>query len=77
MNIHLPQNGAAGNKGHLEPDGARAPFNLFGIVLAGIFLAACGMLTLIRWWRWEARRKFAGLRQSEVPSFKEGYWGWA
>ncbi|ORY26334.1 hypothetical protein BCR39DRAFT_498322 [Naematelia encephala] len=75
MNIRIPHNGDRYT--HLEPDGSLSPFNYFAGIVIGIFLVACGMVTLIRYWRWLARVKWAGLRGETVPRPWDGYWGWS
>lgn len=76
MNIHGPRNGDQADSTHREPDGSIAPFNYFAGTVVVIFLAACCMLSLIRYWRWTARKKFAGFRNVELPDAWKGYWGW-
>lgn len=34
------------------------------------------MVSVIRWWRWNARKKFGRLRGVELPSAWDGFWGW-
>jgi magnesium transporter len=75
MNVHIPNNGQEENP-HQEPDGAESPFNVFGIVVVGIAVVGFVMVSLIRYWRWVARRKWAGVRGAEVPDWWDGYWGW-
>ncbi|WWD17006.1 hypothetical protein CI109_101442 [Kwoniella shandongensis] len=75
MNIHIPHNGVA-EAPHKEPDGSQSPFNYFGGIVVAIFLVACGMTMIIRYWRWLARKKWGKLRGVEVPEFWEAFWGW-
>lgn len=76
MNIHGPRNGAAGDPKHRESDGSEAPFGYFAGACVVIFLVACGMVSVIRYWRWAARVKWGAKRGSQVPRVWEGYWGW-
>jgi magnesium transporter len=75
MNVHIPHNGEA-EAPHKEPDGSESPFFWFIGIVITIFLVACSMVSLIRYWRWAARRKWAGVRGAEVPGLWDGYWGW-
>lgn len=75
MNVIVPHNGEWANP-HSEPDGSVAPWNYFAGVVIGIFFVACGMLSLIRYWRSAARRKFAESRGMEKPDPWDAYWGW-
>lgn len=76
MNIHIPQNGDATSDLHKEADGSESPFGYFAGILIGIFLVGCGMVTLIRYWRWRARQKWNRIRGAETPAFWDGFWGW-
>lgn len=76
MNVHIPRNKRPGD-GPPLPNGAISPFNYFAGIVVAIFLVACCMVTVIRWWRWKARQKWAGIRKAEVPDWWEGYWGWS
>ena len=72
MNVHDISNNLPHNVVHSY----LAPFNWFAAVLILIFTVACVMVSLIRYWRWLARRKFATMRARELPSMWDGYWGW-
>lgn len=78
MNVNVPHNGWKQCPTHnlCEPDGSLAPFNYFAAIVTGIALVACCMVSIIRWWRWNARKKFGRLRGVEVPSAWDGFWGW-
>lgn len=75
MNVNLPHNG-----GHddppLRPDGSHFPYNWFIAIVIIIFFVACGLLCVIRYWRWAARKKWTALRGGDIPSTWNGYWGW-
>ncbi|WVQ79655.1 hypothetical protein IAT38_001755 [Cryptococcus sp. DSM 104549] len=77
INAHTPHNGWIGSDTLREPDGSMAPFNWFAAMVVWIFLVACVMVSIIRYWRWLARKKFGAQRGLEMPSFWEGYWGWS
>ncbi|KAK4687837.1 magnesium transporter, partial [Tremellales sp. Uapishka_1] len=77
MNIHIPANGAAGSKLHKEADESQSPFGYFGGILVAIFLVACAMVSVIRYWRWMARQKFGKQRGADLPDAWQGYWGWS
>ncbi|WWC62205.1 uncharacterized protein I303_104800 [Kwoniella dejecticola CBS 10117] len=76
MNANVPHNGDADMDGHAHTDGTPSPLGYFAGIVVGIFLVACVMLTIIRYWRWLARKKWSNLRGAEVPEFWEGFWGW-
>ena len=75
MNIHVPHNGDADDK-HREADGSMAPLNWFAGIVVLIFLVGCGMVMLIRYWRYTARVKWASVRGEGVPDFWKAFWGW-
>ncbi|KAK8864684.1 hypothetical protein IAR55_001936 [Kwoniella newhampshirensis] len=77
MNVHVPQNGVAGSHLHEEPDGSQSPFGYFGGIVIAIFLVACGMVMIIRYWRWLARKKWGRTRGVDIPQFWEAFWGWS
>ncbi|OCF43050.1 hypothetical protein I317_03143 [Kwoniella heveanensis CBS 569] len=76
MNVRRPQNGDPTRDDHRESDGSMAPFNYFAAIVVGIFLVACCMVAIIRYWRWLARKKWSRLRGADIPDFWEGFWGW-
>ena len=76
MNIRTPRNGDVNDTSHREPDGSISPFNYFAGTVVVIFLVACGMVSVIRYWRWAARRKWASKRGVRLPQIWQGYWGW-
>lgn len=76
MNVSVPHNGASLDKPHAEEDGSQSPFNWFIGIVAASFVIACFMVTIIRYWRWTARRKWARIRGEPVPPFSRGFWGW-
>jgi magnesium transporter len=73
LNIRIPRDG---DQDHLDENGNPAGFTTFGCIVGAVFLVSFGMVTLIRWWRWNARKKFSKRRGVEVPSEWDGYWGW-
>ncbi|GMK53933.1 hypothetical protein CspeluHIS016_0105190 [Cutaneotrichosporon spelunceum] len=76
MNVYVPHNLHPDVKKELNLPGP-TKLNLFGIVVAIVFLVACGLVFIIRWWRWTARKKWNRLRGAEVPDAWDGFWGWA
>ena len=59
----------------LTPPGA--PYHLYwfaGIVIF-MFFVICGLVAILRWWRWAARVKRTKKRGADVPSTWDGYWG--
>ncbi|WWC69892.1 uncharacterized protein I206_103835 [Kwoniella pini CBS 10737] len=76
MNVTVPHNGDPDQDGHAESNGTPSPLYYFAGIVIGIFLVACVMLTIIRYWRWLARKKWSSLRGADVPEFWEGFWGW-
>ncbi|WVN85663.1 uncharacterized protein L203_100812 [Cryptococcus depauperatus CBS 7841] len=70
-NVNVPH-----NTRQREPNDSVAPFNFFAGIVVGIFIVACCLVTIIRYWRWLARKKFAKLRGTELPGFWNEYWGW-
>ncbi|ODN95364.1 hypothetical protein L198_04760 [Cryptococcus wingfieldii CBS 7118] len=77
INVNTPHNGDNESDTLKEPDGSMSPFNYFGCIVVAIFLVACAMVTIIRYWRWLARKKNGRERGVAVPEFWDGYWGWA
>ncbi|WWC89067.1 uncharacterized protein L201_003985 [Kwoniella dendrophila CBS 6074] len=77
MNANVPHNGEKGADGNRHADGTESPLYYFAGIVIGIFLVACCMLAIIRYWRWLARKKFARLRGAEIPEFWDGFWGWS
>ncbi|TYJ51764.1 hypothetical protein B9479_007656 [Cryptococcus floricola] len=77
INVNVPHNGDIASDQLKEPDGSTSPFNYFGCIVVAIFLVACAMVTIIRYWRWLARKKNGRERGVGVPDFWDGYWGWA
>jgi hypothetical protein len=75
MNVSIPHNGLLESP-HKEPDGSEAPFYYFAGIVIAIFLVACGMVSLIRYWRWSARSKYAIQRGVDLPDPWKGFWGW-
>jgi Mg2+ and Co2+ transporter CorA len=75
MNIKVPHNGLREGT-HLEPDGSVAPHNYFAGICVGIFFIGCGLVLVVRWWRWLARKKWTELRGGELPPTWDGFWGW-
>lgn len=73
MNVRVPRDGDAD---HLDENGNLAGYNAFEITTVIVFFIVCGIVSLVRWWRWTARRDNAAKRGVEVPSNWEGYWGW-
>ncbi|OXH76108.1 cation transporter [Cryptococcus neoformans] len=78
MNVYVPHNGwiHCPTDTLCEPDGSMSPFNYFAAIVIGIALVACCMVSVIRWWRWGARKKFGRLRGVELPNAWDGFWGW-
>lgn len=78
INVHVPHNGwiDCPTDTLCEPDGSMSPFNYFAAIVIGIALVACCMVSVIRWWRWDARKKFGRLRGIELPNAWDGFWGW-
>ncbi|OWZ60459.1 cation transporter [Cryptococcus neoformans c45] len=78
MNVYVPHNGwiHCPTDTLCEPDGSMSPFNYFAAIVIGIALVACCMVSVIRWWRWDARKKFGRLRGVELPNAWDGFWGW-
>ncbi|WVQ75660.1 hypothetical protein IAR50_005289 [Cryptococcus sp. DSM 104548] len=77
MNPNVPHNGWNGSDQLKEEDGTTSPLNYFGAIVVAIILVACTMMTIIRYWRWLARKKFGKQRGVELPEFWDGFWGWA
>ncbi|TXT09019.1 hypothetical protein VHUM_02493 [Vanrija humicola] len=74
MNVHLPANGD--REHHRRADGSQAPFNIFGIIVAGTFVISCAVVLLIRYWRYRARCKWSQIRGVDVPEAWSVFWGW-
>lgn len=55
LNVAAPVNGSRGD--HLEEDGSIAGFQLFGIVISGIFLVGVLMTLLMRFMIKSAKRQ--------------------
>ncbi|WRT66670.1 uncharacterized protein IL334_003630 [Kwoniella shivajii] len=77
MNANVPHNGDADADSHEEANGSQSPFGYFAGIVIAIFLVACVMVTVIRYWRWLARKKWSSLRGAELPEFWQGFWGWS
>lgn len=85
INVRIPTNGSrdvetsdiTGLTGKLTADGHVAPFNMFICICIGVFIIACLMVSLVRYWRWHARVKQARRRGTDLPTAWSGYWGWA
>jgi hypothetical protein len=75
MNVHVPHNLAPEDREALGIAGPQR-HNYFAGVVVGVFLVACGLVTMIRWWRWKARVKWSRRRGVEVPNAWDGFWGW-
>ncbi|CAK9781178.1 hypothetical protein CC85DRAFT_266265 [Cutaneotrichosporon oleaginosum] len=75
LNVHVPHNHIPEeNEEGIMP---RHPRNYyFAGVVIGVFLVACTLVTVIRWWRWKARVKWSRIRGVEVPRAWDGFWGW-
>lgn len=80
MNVSAPNNGMSdppdGIEEHRQPDGSLAPFNWFIIIVFVIVLIALGVLGIIRYWRWLARKKWTKRRGGQLPGEWDGFWGW-
>lgn len=79
LNVHVPHNGMSdppdGIDTHREPDDTLAPFNWFIGIVFFICLIALGVLFIIRYWRWVARKKWTKRRGGDLPSNWDGFWG--
>lgn len=75
MNVRVPHNRKPPTD---DSDEGPPPYylNYFAGVCVGVFLVACCLVFVIRWWRWKAREKWSKLRGVEVPSAWDGFWGW-
>lgn len=60
MNARVPHNGLWESDTRKEPDGSRSPFNFFAGIVVALFLVMCGLVSMIRYWRWQARVKHEG-----------------
>ncbi|WWC94542.1 hypothetical protein V866_001388 [Kwoniella sp. B9012] len=76
MNVNVPHNGDPDMNAHEHDDGTPSPYGYFAGIVIAIFLIACVMVMIIRYWRWLARKKWSRLRGADVPDFWEGFWGW-
>jgi Mg2+ and Co2+ transporter CorA len=74
MNVYRPSNGDQDE--HLGADGKPAGFGWFAGIVVMVFVIACGLATIVRWWRWVARKKWTRRRGGKLPSEWAGFWGW-
>lgn len=67
MNVNVPHNGS--REDHVRADGSRAPYNLFGIIVAGSFVVACTTWTIV-WLIWRSsKRQYRKKRELARPAY--------
>lgn len=72
MNVRVPHN----RKDKEDGPPPYKYYTYFAGVCVGVFLVACGLVFVIRWWRWKAREKWSKKRGVAVPNAWDGFWGW-
>jgi uncharacterized membrane protein YidH (DUF202 family) len=47
----------------------------FAVIIVILLIITAGLVLVIRYWRWNARKKWTVKRDADLPSTWDGFWG--
>lgn len=76
MNVRVPHNGEQDSINYEAPDdGTIGHYYAFAGILVAVFVVAATMVSMVRYWRYLAKRKWGKVRGAEVQAGWGTYWG--